>query len=234
MRVELTIPSSTNEISLGAYQKFAKVEGDADFTARKMLQIFCGVDDVFKVPVSDINAIAAIITEALSEKPEELIKHFSLNGKRLGFVPNLSKLTYGEFIDLERYISDWDNMHKAMSILYRQVVNEKGGMYDIVEYNGTENAEEYKDMPISVVFSAIVFFYRIGNKISSHYLSNLEEEMNRENILQGDNSQVSGAGMLRLMSYLREMSPSTIPSLNSPRRIASLLSPTKVKSQELK
>jgi hypothetical protein len=33
-----------------------------------------------------------------------------------GMIPELDKMTFGEYIDLESYITDWDNMHKAMAV----------------------------------------------------------------------------------------------------------------------
>ena len=224
--IEIVVPSSQDEISLGRYQKFAKVKGDDDFIARKMLQIFCGIDDVFKVSVADINSVSLIISKALSEPQDTLIKKFSLDGVRMGFTPNLSKMTYGEFIDLERYISDWDNMHKAMAVLYRPVVDDKGGLYSIQDYEGTDDAHKYKAMPISVVFSAIVFFYRIVKKISSLYLTELETERQQKNTPQEDNLLRNGVGMLQLMNSLMETSQNITRSLLYPTHLVSPLSHT--------
>jgi hypothetical protein len=230
--IEIVIPTSQDEISLGRYQKFAKLSGDDDFIARKMLQIFCGVDDVFKVSVSDIYSVSKIISKALSEEQNELIKTFSLEGIRMGFIPNLSKMSYGEFIDLERYISDWDTMHKAMSILYRPVTKDSGGLYKIQAYKGTDDAEKYKKMPISVVFSSIVFFYRIVRKISNHYLKELEEVKSQMSTQQEDSLQRDGVGMLRLMNSLMETLQDTKMSLLYPSRLVLPLSHINQKSNE--
>lgn len=222
--IEIVVPNSQHEIDLGSYQKFAKIKGDDDFIARKMLQIFCGIDDVFKVSVADVNSVSLIISKALSEPQDTLIKKFSLEGVRMGFIPNLSRMTYGEFIDLERYISDWDNMHKAMAVLYRPVVDDKAGLYSIQEYEGTDDADNYKAMPISVVFSAIVFFYRIVRKISSHYLKELEMEKEEKSTPQEDSLRSVGVGMLQSMHSLMETSQSTTKSLLYPTQLVSPLS----------
>ena len=44
---------------------------------------------------------------------------------KFGFMPKLDDISLGEFIDLDKYISDWQQMHKALSVLYRPVVFEK-------------------------------------------------------------------------------------------------------------
>ena len=228
--IEITVPNSQDEISLGMYQRFAKIDGDTDFKARKMLQIFCGIDDVFKVPLADINEVSNIISKALNERQDELIRHFSLDGLRMGFIPNLSRMTYGEFVDLEGYIGDWDLMHKAMAVLYRPVIKESSGLYAIKDYEGTEGSEAYKKMPISVVFSAIVFFCRIARTISNHYLTELEKETKATNTQQGDSSLGLGVGMLRLMNLLTETLQNTKMSLNYPQQLVSLISPIEAKS----
>lgn len=39
----------------------------------------------------------------------------------MGFLPKLDEITLGEFIDVESNIGDWQNIHKAMAVLYRPV-----------------------------------------------------------------------------------------------------------------
>jgi hypothetical protein len=47
MKLELTIPTDLNEITLGQYQKFIKVKEtttDNEMLAEKMIQIFCDIE----------------------------------------------------------------------------------------------------------------------------------------------------------------------------------------------
>ena len=48
-------------------------------------------------------------------------------------------------------------MHKAMSILYRPVVNSFGNRYEIEEYKGDIWDDIMLDMPTSVAVSSLVF-----------------------------------------------------------------------------
>ena len=42
-----------------------------------------------------------------------------------GFIPNLSEITMGEYIDIEGHCKEaHNNLHKIMSILYRPIVKE--------------------------------------------------------------------------------------------------------------
>ena len=46
MKLELNVPTSLNEITLGQYQKFLITKdgsNDEEFVAQKMIEIFCGI-----------------------------------------------------------------------------------------------------------------------------------------------------------------------------------------------
>ena len=46
MKLELNVPTSLNEITLGQYQKFLVTKdgsNDEEFIAQKMIEIFCGI-----------------------------------------------------------------------------------------------------------------------------------------------------------------------------------------------
>ena len=38
-----------------------------------------------------------------------------------GFHPSLDDLTLGEYVDLDTYVGDWNNIEKAMNVLYRPI-----------------------------------------------------------------------------------------------------------------
>ena len=45
---------------------------------------------------------------------------------------------------------------------YRPIVKEKGDLYEIEEYTGTDG---YSDFPLDVALGATLFFYRLSNKL---------------------------------------------------------------------
>ena len=120
-----------------------------------------------------------------------------------------SKLTLGEFIDLENYISDWQNMHKAMAVLFRPIYHEKKEFYDINEYEGSAKYSEVMlDMPVDVAIGAMVFFYRLGSKLPLLTMDYLQTTLKKEGVPQqlkpilGEN----GDGINRYIHLLKEMS----------------------------
>ena len=74
-------------------------------------------------------------------------------------MPNLDKISIGEYIDIESNVSGFKNMHKAMAVLYRPVTKKHKDKYQIEEYSGSqEYSEALKYMPLNAALGAMVFF----------------------------------------------------------------------------
>ena len=77
MNIEINVPSSLNEITLGQYQKFLKIaenNPEGNFLDAKMIEIFCGIplSDSYKLKMSSVTAILDILNEMLSQTPNTL------------------------------------------------------------------------------------------------------------------------------------------------------------------
>lgn len=215
MKVDIEIPESLNEVTLDQYQRYLKIQENNDdekFLAVKMIEIFCGIrgDHVLLMRVTDINSIVQILTEMLNDKPK-LVHNFKMKGTQYGFIPKLDDMSFGEYIDLDTFIGDWENMHRAMNVLYRPVVNQYGDKYNIQDYD-VDIAERLKDMPMSAVLGSIVFFYNLGMDLSKAMLNYLtEEEMGLAQHLISDEN---GGGINHFTHSLREILDDLKISLN--------------------
>ena len=139
MKFKLTIPSSLSEISLSQYQKFLKIQEnneDSYFLQCKMIEIFCNLDakSVRLMKLTDADRIVQILNKMFESKPQ-LIKTFKLLDTEYGIIPNLDEISLGEYVDLDTYMGDWDNMHIAMNVLYRPIKEKIGDKYLIKEYD---------------------------------------------------------------------------------------------------
>ena len=194
----LTIPRDLGDITLGQYQKYLKVydtwdKEDEEYIKTKMLQIFCNLspEDVFKVPLASYDNIIAHIVEILNSKTV-LITKFTMEGKNkegnntlveFGFIPKLDDMSFGEYIDLEKYMVGWDNMHKAMAVLFRPIAHKKKEYYRIDEYEGTSRyGDVMLDMPVNVALGAMGFFLRLGQKLPIYMMDYLQEVMKEEEV----------------------------------------------------
>ena len=198
---KIKVPTELSGIKLKEYQKYIKtVQTDPDkqptdeqveFANLKVLECFCGLTlkQAYKLPMTEFTGILQHISNLFKEETP-LQRTFEMTDKnnktvKFGFMPKLDDISLGEFIDLDKYISDWQQMHKALSVLYRPVVFEKKDTYLIEDYEGSDKYSDIMlDAPVNVAFGATLFFYHLGNELSKHMMDYLEENLEQGSDLQ--------------------------------------------------
>lgn len=211
MKAYVDVPDTLSDITLRQYQKFVKEtkdNEDADFIQNKIIEIFCNVraEDVKKIKYTDIKKISDRINNLFEQKPA-LVRNFKLYGVNYYFIPNLDDISLGEYIDIDTYISDWENIHIAMNVLYRPLKQKLKEKYLIEDYNENNNTV-LLDMPLDAVMSSIFFFYHLGNdllKVIVNYLQNnqeIQQALDQTSVKNGDGITVS---MLSLKETLQDL-----------------------------
>ena len=220
MKVEIQIPSSLSEVTLEQYQKFTKLNTDenqdSSFLMHKTVEIFCNLNlqDIAKVKFTYVQEILNDINN-LFEKKQDLIPTFTHRGIEYGLIPVLDDMTLGEYVDLDENFTDWNTMHKAMTVLYRPVTLHKGDRYQIEDYDGLDNAETMKQMPLNVVMGCMFFFWNLNDELLKTTLNYLSQEIPKE--LTTEQLQTlgkSGGGINHSMDSLKEMLDDLNISLN--------------------
>ena len=210
MKLEISIPTELKEIKLSQYQAFLKIAKDNDdveFMNQKMVQTFCNIDlkDVAEIRYKDVLEITASLSKMFNVTSHKFINRFKLGGVEFGFIPDLDEMTFGEYTDLDSYIGDWDNMHKAMAVLFRPITK-KGlnNTYEIEKYNGSITySDVMKHAPLDVVFGANVFFFNLGNELLKSTMTYLENNKQMQTILQQHNLENDGVGIVQSMDLLK-------------------------------
>ena len=173
--VKLTIPDNWKDITIGTYQKYVKIQegkGTDKTKVVKSLALLCNTSPfiVKKMAYKDLLEIMDIIKKMIDTEPTEqdFKKLFTFKGEEYGFCPNLSKLTTGEYIDLEAYCKEpIENLHIIMSILYRRVTNKVNNRYAVESYDPEEFKEElFKDCPMNIALSSLGFFLTLGERLA--------------------------------------------------------------------
>ena len=125
-----------------------------------------------------------------------------------GFIPNLEEISFGEYVDLEKYLQDVSTFHKAMAVMYRPIKETFKDRYSIHDYNGSD---EYSDLmkfaPLQIVKGANVFFWTLEKDLLKATLTFLETEMTAEiktHLVKELNLENSGVGMEAYTSSLKE------------------------------
>ena len=175
MKIKIQMPQGLEDITLREYQKYDRVlntnvddKNSERFIQVKMVEIFCGItyEQAAAMTLNDFNRVVTELTDILLQEPK-LVRTFQLGQTTFGFVPDLENITFGEYIDLDNFIGKVDELHKAMSVLYRPVTQQRGEKYTIQEYKGDLLHEVMLDMPMDAVVSSMLFFYNLGIELSS-------------------------------------------------------------------
>ena len=208
MNFKLNIPESLNEVTLSQYQKWVKIideEKISTFFQQKMIEIFCNAElkKILQMKVKDVDEVTSNIDNLFNEKPL-FVPTFNLGEIEFGFIPQLDEMTFGEYIDLDNYLTDWETMHKAMSVLFRPILHKRKGKYIIEEYQGSDTYN-LSEMPLNVVMGALVFFCNLRNELQKHILNYLKTQDQVE-IPQGlKDSLKNGIGINPSIPYHREI-----------------------------
>lgn len=206
MEISITIPSSLKDITLRQYKKFIKIqEGikNTTFLQMKIIEIFCNVDlKVAKaMRYTDVEEISASILNLFTAQPK-LITNFTLHNVEYGFVPNLDEMTLGEYIDLDQYSSDYNDIEIAMNVLYRPVIAKLKNKYTIVDYD-PDTKDRILDMPMDAVISSMFFFLNLRIELAKTILNSSEAKDLAQQVDLGNFKQ-NMDGISRFLPYLKE------------------------------
>ncbi len=208
MEITIKIPENLREITLGQYQKYLKMEKenkDETFIAQKMIEIFCQtrLDYVMKMRWKDVQDITVDLAN-MFEADQNLKKQFTMNSTTYGFIPNLDEISFGEFVDLDGCLQDWQEMHKAMQILYRPVEISVRGKYNIKQYDGVLD-DSMKDMPLEYALGAVFFLLSLGKELSAIMMDYLQRGVLKEHTLLKQGLAENGVGIHHFTRQLKEM-----------------------------
>jgi len=217
MKLTINIPEQLSEVTLKQYQKWLKIaEGKEldSFLQQKMIEIFCNIPlkNVLQIKASDINNITEELTKLFTNTPK-FIDRFDMNGKEFGFIPKLDDISFGEYVDLDTYLADWELMHKAMGVLFRPITFKKKKQYLIEDY---DSAEKYDmtEITLDVAFGALVFFWNLKSELLKTTLNYLATQEEVELPQQMRDSLQNGAGINLSMDLLMGTFLNTIVSQN--------------------
>ena len=228
MEANLTIPTSLSEITLEQYQYLMKISSPTDETevaARKMISVLCKIplSSVYKLQYASVLELSNKFSTMFESYDQKFIHRFKLGGVEFGFIPQLESMSWGEYMDAEKYMSDWQTMNNAMAVLFRPITKKKGDKYEIEEYESSINySEVMKGMPLDVAISANVFFWTLGIDLlegTMNFLAQQMKEMSKEEqeiIAKELSLDKDGDGILAFMQQQKEMLLSSMRSLNLP------------------
>lgn len=216
-KIRISIPKDLSEVTLGQYQEYLKIadkhkdeEESGDFLNLKALEIFCDLDmkESHSLPLKHFH-FALSHLESLFEAEPKFVNRFVFRtpdgDQEMGFIPKLDDMTFGEYVDLDKYMSDWQKMHRAMAVLFRPVRVKMKDSYEIDEYTGTGvYGDAMKEMPLNIALGAVVFFYRLGTKLLRNIPTFLERQKGLSKKKKEDLQRI-GDGIRRFSLFAEAM-----------------------------
>ena len=215
MKLDIKLPTDLGEIPLSRYQNFIEMKeksNDEEFIAQKMIQIFCGIElkEVMHIRLKDLNELVIHFTKVFKQQPK-LIREFSINKYKFGFIPNLENISFGEYVDIEHNLQNWNTYHKAMAVMYRPIKEKYKDKYSIVDYEPNEDMQELmKFAPLDVAISASFFLQSLGQELLKSTMIYLKNELTKmtdsASSPKGNNSLKDGDGIQASINSLTEIS----------------------------
>ena len=196
MDIQIQLPETLNEITLESYMKYVPMLEDIEdekFLLQKTVEILCDLhlDTVRKMKLTSIEEITEHLGQVLEQKPK-FENTFWLDGIEYGFCPRLDDISFGEYIDLDTYLTEANNLDKAKSVLYRPIKGKVGDEYTIEDYDGKINSK-MKKMPMGIALAAVFFFTNLSQELLMHTATYFQEmEMNQT---QAETSIIDGVGI---------------------------------------
>jgi hypothetical protein len=182
--MKITVPDSLADLSVQQYKLLAEIKFEENSTEWliESIGILCNLtkEQTDQLTLPEVERIAIIVSKLNNEDEnnQELQRKIEYKGKKYGFHPNLSKLTVGEFADLETYCGGGflKNLSEILCILYRPIKTEGGDFYTIEKYEGETFPTFWDDLRMDVVLGAVNFFLSIGVTLTTDLTNSLVEE----------------------------------------------------------
>lgn len=168
-QITIEVPNNWAAVSLKKYlELYADLkayEGENEATMATLFYHLCGItpDIMGKLDTETFVQIRNELLSFVSNTELPLVQKFTYNGVKYGFYPNLSKIEYGAYVDISKLNTseiskDWA---KVMAILYRPIVKESAGLYEVQPYTGEEPSEFFFELGMDIHFGAWFFFINL-------------------------------------------------------------------------
>lgn len=201
MKAKIIIPTTLSEIRLGQYQELMRLQNEADsndIAAKKMISMLCKIkmSEVHLFPAGDVFTIMAKLNDIWKQQPD-FEPTFKIGDYEFGFVPDLENITFGEYVDAEKYLQQWETMNNAMAVLYRPIKKRKGEQYEIEPYyTSTNYAEIMKLAPLNVVLGCCFFLTNLKRELLNVTMNYLPQQTETKEIIpQKEISPIDGDGI---------------------------------------
>lgn len=163
------------EVTIDMWSKLMVLQEWTDETefSIKLLSFLTGLteEEIMNTDYTEIVKLTEQISTYLYQDKDKFYNEFEFNNKKYRFL-DLPNLTFGEFIDIDTFLSrepqeKKKDMNLLMAMLYREV--DENGKYK--PYNSKEiqlKGEEFRKLPVKYLNGASSFFLRLEKILSGN------------------------------------------------------------------
>jgi len=184
---EYQLPESWNEVSIGKFQAFSKI--DAEDELDKLLQIVSvlgniPIDTLESITYTELNKLYGLITFITEEVGDKTYFKINIKGKDYGLDYEWKSMKAKTYIDLDSLMQDKnkviDNLHLIAAILFRPIIDNKKEViledynYKLLEENGRFMQD---NMMISQFLPVLFFFSKLNLNLLQHSVDSLVETL---------------------------------------------------------
>lgn len=236
MKYNIEIPSY---LTIEQYKQILTIEHlEGNERALELIHIITGLerDVVAKWSPNDVSNLAVNVLSTINLDDAQFYPIIEFDGVLYGY-RQMSKMKFGEFVDLERLAKDpVSNLEEIVALLYRPITKNNLGSikygikqgfkiaqgkaenlfkyYDIKEYDNEERivrADLMKSFPATMALGALSFFLGLGIKLSSNSNNYFLNEMQKRTTTKLEDPLLMsiGLGLQQLIHYQK------VPSLTS-------------------
>lgn len=213
--IKIEVPNDYSGITLRQYlnlqRDITNYKDDEEAMNAALFYHICGIEPKILSQL-DTNTFAKIKSQLytfLGNINFLLQRTITIEGVKYGFEPNLSKMSYGAYLDISKFenMGIDENWPKILSVLYRPIIKETGGLYTIQEYKGWKEWETDKwyDVNMDFHFGCFFFFNRLYKDLSLGILNSLKESpeipRNIKSILDESGQVISQLQLLQGKTY---------------------------------
>ena len=161
--MKLRIPTSQDDITLRQYI------AAQDKSEREQMAIYLNIslETLAELPQSVYDEALVCISTAMQDQQDTHLKRFKIGSVEYGFVPNLDQIESGAFAVAESSIQDLTTAAEFVNALYRPIKRKVGVFYSVKPF-AADRVNQMLDAPLSAYTSSVVFFYNLGNDLTSY------------------------------------------------------------------
>ena len=187
--MKLRIPGDASQITL---TQFMGYHGAADEVERVMIILNKSREYCEQLKAETVHTIVTLFEEVIDSSSSNFERVIAVNGKRLGFIPDINGMTFREHVDLDQLAQtiwrdgkacDYKELPRLMAILFRPVTEQVGEYYNIEKYDLEKMAgymPEIMELTLDRVNGALLFFSTIGAELVNNSLVYLDGILAKE------------------------------------------------------